>query len=396
MPQVTFTSSTGITLPSAVVTPEQTTPEGLRKVFFEKTGRDAFVLHDGGLGLGLDRLILNQESFTVRLEDSGAAPDPYAPLEHARVWQQPGWFGETLGWLGRKLGEPLINLEQLSTDDLACVLRVTTETQTVYLKASETGLEAALTAQLAAQHPNLLPNVVTWDAKRSVLVTRDCGPRLSEAAEPTFWNAAVSKLAYFQRSVDAYNLQELGCPVYDFTALAARVETFLHDTDTLRHWGLTEAQTARLQAQLPRISSAHNRVAALNLPLLPAHGDAHPMNALTGYAPTYNVVWFDLSEACITQPLLDIGWFLAWLSHPARHTLPLRQAHLNAVTELWQGYLRAAGLPEAALLLNDVMVLALMHRALVYHERFRDFRGTIPGWRPQYVPYFLRSLLKLL
>ena len=86
MPQVTFTSSTGITLPSAVVTPEQTTPEGLRKVFFEKTGRDAFVLHDGGLGLGLDRLSLdplglNRESFTVRLEDSGAAPNPYAPLE---------------------------------------------------------------------------------------------------------------------------------------------------------------------------------------------------------------------------------------------------------------------------------------------------------------------------
>ena len=391
MPRVAFISSTGITLPSTVVTPEQTTPEGLRKAFFEQAGRDAFVLHDGGLGLGLDHLSLNRESFTVRLEDSGAAP-AYPQLEHARAWQQPGWFGGTLGWLSEALGEEIVKLEQVITNDLACVLRVTTEQQTVYLKTSETGLEAALTAQLAVQHPDLLPNVITWDAKRSVLVTRDCGPRLSEAAEPTFWNAAVSKLAYLQRSVDAYNLQELGCPVYDFTALAARAETFLHGADTLRRWGLTGAQTSRLQEQSPRIRSAHERVSALNLPLLPAHGDAHPMNALVGC----NVVWFDLSEACVAHPLLDVGWFLAWLSHPARHTLPLRQAHPDAAAELWQVFLRAAGLPEATLLLNDVMVLALVHRALVYHERFRDFRGTVPGWRPQSTPYCLRSLLKLL
>ena len=391
MPRVAFISSTGITLPSTVVTPEQTTPEGLRKAFFEQAGRDAFVLHDGGLGLGLDHLSLNRESFTVRLEDSGAAP-AYPQLEHARAWQQPGWFGGTLGWLSEALGEEIVKLEQVITNDLACVLRVTTEQQTVYLKTSETGLEAALTAQLAVQHPDLLPNVITWDAKRGVLVTRDCGPRLSEAAEPTFWNAAVSKLAYLQRSVDAYNLQELGCPVYDFTALAARAETFLHGADTLRRWGLTGAQTSRLQEQSPRIRSAHERVSALNLPLLPAHGDAHPMNALVGC----NVVWFDLSEACVAHPLLDVGWFLAWLSHPARHTLPLRQAHPDAAAELWQVFLRAAGLPEATLLLNDVMVLALVHRALVYHERFRDFRGTVPGWRPQSTPYCLRSLLKLL
>ena len=383
-------TSTGKVTPATELTSEQTTPEGLRAAFFERTGRHAFVLHDSGLGLGLDK-----ESFTVRLEDSGAAP-AYPQLEHARAWQQPGWFGGTLGWLNEALGEEIVKLEQVSTNDLACVLRVTTEQQTVYLKTSETELEAALTAQLAVQHPDLLPNVITWDAKRSVLVTRDCGPRLSEAAEPTFWNAAVSKLAYLQRSVDAYNLQELGCPVYDFTALAARAETFLHGADTLRRWGLTGAQTSRLQEQSPRIRSAHERVSALNLPLLPAHGDAHPMNALTGYAPAYNIVWFDLSEACITQPLLDVGWFLAWLSHPARHTLPLRQAHPDAAAELWQVFLREANLPEATLLLNDVMVLALVHRALVYHERFRDFRGTVPGWRPQSTPYCLRSLLKLL
>ena len=392
MPRVAFAAATGKALPPTELTAEQTTPEGLRKVFFERTGRHAFVLHDGGLGLGLDHLSLNRESFTVRLEDSGAAPN-YPRLEHTRAWQQPGWFGETLDWLSEALGKP-ITVEQVSTNDLTCVLRVKTKLQTVYLKASETGLEATLTAQLATQHPNLLPNVITWDEKRGVLVTRDGGLRLSETPELTLWKTAVTKLAHLQRRADAATLQKLGCSAYDFTALANRTESFLRDTDTLYSWGLTGAQTSRLQAQLPRISSAHNRVAALNLPLLSAHGDAHPMNALAGYAPTYNVVWFDLSEACTAQPLLDIGWFLAWLSHPARRTLPLRQIYPDAAAELWQVYLQAAGLP--APLLGDVLVLALMHRTLVYHGRFRDFRGTVPGWRPQYVPYFLRSLLKLL
>ena len=349
------------------------------------------MLHGGGLELGLDRLGLDRESFVVRLEDFGAALD-YPRLEHARAWQQPGWYRDTLDWLSEALGEPLETTEQVSTNDLACVLRVKTEPQTVYLKASETGLEAALTAQLAAQHPDLLPNVITWDEKRSVLVTQDCGPRLSETRELALWNTAVTKLAHLQRRADAAALQKLGCPVYDFAALANQAEGFLHATDTLRRWGLTEAQTSHLQAQLPRIRNAHNRVSALNLPLLPAHGDAHPMNALVGC----DLVWFDLSEACVAHPLLDLGWFLAWLSLPARHTLPLHQTHPHAAPKLWQTYLRASDLPDDADLLNDVMVLALIHRALVYHGRFRDWQGTVLGWRPQYVPYFLRLLLKLL
>ena len=368
------------------MTPEQTTPEGLRRAFFERTGRDAFVLHDGGLGLGLAG-----KSFLVRLEGPDTAPD-YPRLEHARVWQQPGWFKGTLRWLEHTLDEAVLTLEQISTDDLACVLRIKTEQQTVYLKASETGLEAALTAQLAAQHPDLLPNVIAWDEKRGLLVTQDCGPRLSETPELELWREAVTKLAHLQRRTDAAILQELGCPVRDFTALADRAEGFLHATDTLRRWGLTEAQTSRLQEQSPRIRNAHNRVSALNLPLLPAHGDAHPMNALVGC----NVVWFDLSEACVAHPLLDLGWFLAWLSLPARRTLLLHQTHPDAAPKLWQTYLRASDLPDAADLLNDVMVLAPIHRALVYHERFRAWQGTVPGWQPQYVPYFLRLLLKLL
>lgn len=229
-------------------------------------------------------------------------------------------------------------------------------------------------------------------------MTQDYGLHLSRQSELTFWSEAVTKLAQFQSAANTQTFQELGCSVYDFSTLANQAEAFLHDTDMLRDWGLTDIQVSSLQARLPRIRRAYERVLSLSLPLLPAHGDAHPMNALAGH----HTVWFDWSEACITQPLLDIGWFLAWLSHPARQTLPVRQTHPDAATKLWEDYLQALAnylqmpdIQNAEPWLPDVMVLALMHRALVYHKRFNNWQGTVPGWRPQYVPYFLRTILKL-
>lgn len=393
MPKVRFLATrdgaTATSLPPTNLAPEQTSLEGLRSAFFEGTGQHAFVLHDDGLGLGLEK-----EQYLVRLEgDVPGAKSKYPTLARARAWQQPGWFGETLGWLERTLGETVLTVEQVSSNDLACVLRVTTEGKTVYLKASETGLEAALSAHLAARYPELIPEVLAWDKGRQLLVTKDCGARLSESADLDAWHAAVTRLVHFQWTADM-QVFESQCPVYTFSDLSDRAEIFLRNADTLRGWGLTAGQVAALAERVPYIRRAHSRVLALGLPLLPAHGDAHPMNALSGCG----VVWFDLSEACVAQPLLDIGWFLAWFSHPARRTLPLRRIYPDAATRLWDGYLhsylQASGLPKAADL-NDVVVLALTHRALVYHERFQTWRGTVSGWRPQYVPYYLRCLLKL-
>ena len=355
-------------------------------MFLERTGQRAFVLHDDGIGFGLEK-----NHYLVRLEGNVSdAASAYPPLDHAKAWQQPGWFDETLRWFENAIGETVSTVKQVSTNDLACVMHVETGTRSVYLKASGTGLEAALSAHLADRHPELTPNVVAWDEHRHLLVTEDCGVRVSENSDLDVWQAAIEKLAHFQRVADAHAFRALGCPVHTFTDLADRVETFLHDTGTLQSWGLTVPQVSVLAERTPHLRRAHERVLALGLPLLPAHGDAHPMNALTGCGG----VWFDWSEACIAHPLLDIGWFLEWASHPGRDTLPLRQVHPDVATALWRVYLQASGLPDA-IDPNDVTTLALVHRALVYHERFNSWQGTVPGWRPEYVPYYLRCLLKL-
>lgn len=377
-------------LPAVELSGGQNTLESLRKLFYEQTGLDAFVLHSSGL-----ELTLSSQNYLVRLElaapPTKPATAPYSPLPHARPWQQPGWFRETLSWLETMLGETVTGLEQVSSNDLAAVLRVKTASRTVYLKASETELEAALSAHLAARHSDLTPAVIAWDASRNLLLTQDCGARLSETADLKRWREAVRKLAYFQRAADSDALKALGCPSHSFADLAERATLFLQDDAILQTWGLKAEQIKALNEHLPYIVRAHERVERLELPLLPAHGDAHPMNILGGCGAAL----FDWSEACIAHPLLDVGWFLAWLTHPGRASLPLRQQYPNAAHALWNDYLQSSSWVGAEIYLSDAVSLALIHRALVYHDRFFEWQGTVPGWRPQHVPYMLRSLLKL-
>ena len=363
--------------------------EGLRTTFLERTGQDAPILHTGGLELGGQK-----EPFTVRLELAAPFTAPttaYPPLPHARPWQRPGWFRENLTWLEEVLDEKVQGLEQVSTNDLGTVLRVSTASRKAYFKTSERRLEATLTAHIASTHPGLTPQVIAWDAPKNLLLTEDCGSRLSETADLGLWQSAVHKLVHVQDTANAAPLQEHGSPSHPFDHLAERAAHFLQDKRVLEHWILNPQQIAALQERLPTILAAHERLGRLELPLLPAHGDAHPMNVLTGCG----VVLFDWSDMCLAHPLLDIGWFLAWLSHPGRRSLPLRQQHSKAVEILWAHYLQNTSLAGTRIYLSDAMLLALIHRALAYHERYADWQGTLKGWRPQYVPYLLRSLLKL-
>ncbi len=350
----------------------------------------------GGLELGESR-----ESVTVRLEltaPASAATTEYTPLRHARPWQKPGWFRKNTAWLEGALNEEIERLEPVSTNDLGTVLRVTTRTRTAYFKTSEQKLEAALTAHIACAHPHLTPPVIAWDAQENLLLTEDQSARLSETADLALWRHAVDSLARFQYTADGAVPRTLGCPVHTFNDLAERASRFLKDASVLESWGLIPEHIAGLQAYLPTIVAAHERVSRLALHLLPSHGDAHPMNVLIGHKDTgHRPVWFDWSDACLAHPLLDVGWFLAWTQHPGRARLPLRQHSGGAAGRLWQTYLEAARIPADpyGVRLHDAMLLALIHRALVCHERFAYWTGTLPDWRPRYVPFLLRSVLKL-
>ena len=311
-----------------------------------------------------------------------------------RPWMRPGWFAEVGGWLEDVLEphhERVVRLEQVSTYDLACVLRAQTESGSVYFKASVDPLESVVTPHLARTFTNLVPEVLVACETRGWLLTRGSGERLSGAADLDVWLDAFAKLAKFQGS--SINLQSLGGAVYRFDTLAGQAEALLRDRATLSSWGLRDEQVDTLADLSPRVKRAHEQVSALGLLESPAHGDAQPMNAL--FNEEGSVRWFDWSEASVAHPFMDVGWCLAWMLNPARDPLPVCREFNNASERLWRGYLQALGVPDAEGSMGDAIILAMTHRALVYHAKYATLEGTVPGWRPQYVPYYLKLLLKM-
>ncbi len=365
----------------------------LRAYARERWGEQAFVLHDGGLSAG-------RAEVTILLEASGGderhyrTGDVVAPqLPRARPWQQAGWYARTLRWLREQLasnGEELKGeLAQVSTYDLGCVVHAPTSKGGVYLKATETPYEALVTQQLARWRPGSLPKVLAVDEERALLLTRAAGIHLAESDDMMAWEKAVTELALLHRGEAPDALEDLGAPTYEFAHLPPQISELLLDGRALENWGLREDAIEGLAGLVPKLEFAHSRIADLGLPLCLTHGDAHPMNALVG---SRGVFLFDWHEAGTAHPFTDAGWFFAWLSHPSRASLPVRNAHPDAVARLWLRYLEALGARGAAGLLDDAIRVALAHRAVVFDARLRIWEGTVPGWRPGYVPYYLRWL----
>jgi Phosphotransferase enzyme family len=306
---------------------------------------------------------------------------------HARPWQREGWSECVLEWLSTLLpGE--LQLEAINADDLTCVMRFRIGEESVYFKAGYNSREAIVTARLASVFPNLVPEVIAHNPERNWLLTKDAGHYLSRSSSVNQWQASLFALATFHQA-EPQLFEGLELPFYPFADLANRGEAFLHDASVLQTWGLTDEQIEGLEQLIPSLYDAFGRVRALGLSACFTHGDAHPKNALTNDASCY---WFDWSEAGFAHPFLDAGWFLAWTFLPTKQAVTLERTPRLA-GRFWKHYLQARGIENTTITPGEVMRLALLHRALIYHEKFYTWHGaTLP--RPQYVPYFLRLLLK--
>ena len=367
-------------------------PEEISAFVLSATGIDAYVLHDGGIGVS------NRSQATILMEERrGEEATHWEPFEselvhaNARPWQRPGWFAETTRWLRQELAERELTpgpLRQVNTNDLSCVLRAETREGGVFLKATESAKEAAVTRELAELAPHLLPTVLAADTERRLLMTCDGGPLLASREEPDYWLQAVYALSElhrrplsgFREAVLVHRLQELPG---DF-------ESLILDATRLRAWGLNAALIGRLQLLLPTLHATFEGVAESELGWVTIHGDAHPMNVLVG---TSDVRLIDWAEVAIGSPILDIGWFCAWLAHPSRAHLPIRAKTPDIVAQLWDAYwqpLETLDRPS----LREAMLVALAHRAVLFDKRYGEWHGTVPGWRPAATPYLLRQLVK--
>jgi thiamine kinase-like enzyme len=306
----------------------------------------------------------------------------------ARPWQKEGWDEVILHWLSRVLPSEC-QLEATNAHDLACVLCFRTNGEKVYFKTSLNSQEASITARLAEMFPNLVPNVIAYHPEHNWLLTQDPGEWLSVSSQVNEWQASLSALAVFHKA-EHNVLEAMRLPFHSFTDLTNRGEAFLLDTPLLQSWGLTQEQLENLEHIIPKIYPAFERVQALSLQECFTHGDAHPNNVLI---KEQSLRCFDWSEAGFAHPFLDVGWFLSWTFLPKRD-LPFSVTS-DTIWQFWNHYLKARGIEDHSVTPFEAMRLTLLHRALVYHEKFYDWQGTTSTARPQYVPYFLRLLMKV-
>lgn len=311
-----------------------------------------------------------------------------ADSPYARPWQKEGWSESVLEWLSKVLpGE--IRLEAINAHDLACVMRFQTGAENVYFKTGYNSREAIVTAHLAGLFPHFIPSVIAHEPEQNWLLTKDAGEYLSCSSDLNQWKASLSALATFHHAKSQL-FEGLELPFHPFADLVNRGEEFLRNAPVLRAWGLTDEQIEGLEQIISGLHNTFGRVRALGLSECFTHGDAHPKNVLLKNA---SCSWFDWSEASFAHPFIDAGWFLAWTFLPTKQAVTLeRTPHL--AWQFWRDYLQARGIKDATITPLEVMRLALLHRALVYHEKFYDWQGATLTTRPQYVPYFLRLLLK--
>ncbi|MBB5235304.1 hypothetical protein [Deinococcus budaensis] len=359
-------------------------------------GLESWLLHDGGRAMGREGAAQLQALGDQAPGGFGWGQADLSPLAGARAWQRPGWPQRAASVLETALEQVGLRrtgrLDPVHHHDLVAVVRAQTERGAVYLKASETGREAAVTARLAQTLPDLLPPLLWADPGAGLLVSASGGKLLDGVAELTAWEQALERLARLQTGADATALARLGCPAWPLDEVTGRVDTLLGDRAALETWGLGPEHIGTLEEARPAVRSAFRDLGALGLPDLPAHGDAHPRNALHGPRGS---VWFDLSEAAsAAHPFMDAGWFLAFTLHPARAKLPVRLAQADLEARLAAAYVNALGCPGADRLLLKTLPLALLHRAAVYDAQFRGWEGTVPGWRPEYTPFYLKQAVR--
>jgi aminoglycoside phosphotransferase (APT) family kinase protein len=372
-------------------------PAALRRFVYEHFGVDAIVLHDGGLAFRPDRADVLLEALSV---PKGWAPSAAPELPHARPWQRPGWYTHTSAWLDLALGAAgerrVGSLEQRSTYDRACVLHADTDAGGVFVKAGENATEARVAALVWRVLPHATVALVAAEETAGVLVTRRQQTSLHREVSLDPWLEAVRRLAEVHRSTALHrHLTDLGLPdVHEtFEVLPERLAQRLADAAFVEAWAMEPGRRRELSARWDILCAAHDRIAALALPEQVVHGDAHPMNVLVG---DRGAVWFDWSETGRGHPLTDIGWFLGWLGHPARTNLGVVQTQSEVVRTLWDAYVEALGLPLGGVTLQDAVMVAFAHRVVAYDRRFRGWEGAVVGKRPQYVPYALKQLQRVL
>jgi hypothetical protein len=319
------------------------------------------------------------------------------PEETRLQWTRPAWRFGAERWIRERVGELgrcVASIEQPHVRPWGTVLRVCTDSGTLWFKASIAPLvyEVPLIEHLAARRPDCVPHVLAADVARAWMLLDDAGVRLTDLHPDgpplSIWRQFLHAYAQLQLDVApaADALVAAGVPDRRSPQL---VDGFLHVLENGRLLGAsTEAalgddELARLRALVPNLLEAIDVVAALDLPDSVQHDDLHAWNVCLrdgGYR------FIDWGDACVAQPLLSLAVPLAHVADES--AAAVRDAYLEPWTALRPRAELLAACDAAVLLaqVTGVLKWELINSVLSDEER--------AGYE-DVIPKRLRSLLEL-
>jgi hypothetical protein len=276
-------------------------------------------------------------------------------------WSRSGWLAEASKWMtsevesvGRTLTAPV---EIVQLWDPSVVVRAITDGGRFYLKCSADIFrsEAAVTAALAAQSPDLLPDVIAVDERRGWLLMADFGDRTLGDDPPDQWHRALPTYAALQ--------QDWLDRVADLTALGARDRPLTELADRVAATGDDDLLMAKLEPDLrkrwlaaaPTLAEYCRRLASIGPAATLVHGDLHPWNVATD---SVGMRFFDWTDAAVSHPFVDLAAFIPRCDDPA-----LRGQMWEAYISSWRGHLAPAELEEAARL---ALVVGMLYQLETY------------------------------
>ncbi len=290
-------------------------------------------------------------------ELAGTAGGPDRP-----PWSRPGWLARASAWMADRLADidsPLVAVPQIhALWGLSNVLRGETADGAFYLKACSPVFptESAITRVLAESDPERLPRVVAVNETENWLLLGDLGSSFVGDAPVARWPDGLAAHAAIQRRWlgRTDDLARAGFERRGLAALASQIPA-LPELSVLAP--LKPESRRRLEATIPRLLEACERLTAIGPPEAIVHGDLHPWNVADVDGRS---IVFDWSDSCIGHPFLDLVTYVGRTRDAAT-----RRACVDAYLAAWSNVLEPDELEEAVRL---ALPLGALHQVESYRR----------------------------
>jgi len=277
-------------------------------------------------------------------------------------WSRPGWLARASAWMADRLaanGSPLVAAPQMhALWGLSAVIRGETADGAFFLKACSPVFptEPAITRVLAASDPDLLPNVVAVDDAENWLLMGDIGKTFVGDAAVGRWPDGLAAQAAIQRRWLG-RTDELAAAGFERRGLAELASQIPGLPELPLLAPMKPESMRQLEAAIPRLVDACERLSAIGPPDAIVHGDLHPWNVADVDGRS---IVFDWSDSCIGHPFLDLVTYIGRTADVAA-----RRACVDAYLAAWSDVLGPAALEEAVLL---ALPLGALHQVESYRR----------------------------